>query len=145
MEYVVCLFKVLCYSSLFFNLQVESMRRIFEKHPDIASQFRPMNQHLRTAYINVLLSLINTLCLSTQELSKDDLRYAHISLADLTDAGLDVDWLQEKLEEITEKKKKQEAGEKKMNKLKQKLSKLLAELEKEKADVSVALSFDDVV
>ncbi|KAF2542806.1 hypothetical protein F2Q68_00030214 [Brassica cretica] len=42
--------------------QVETMSRIFERHPDIASKFRPKNEHLRTAYINVLLSLIKTLC-----------------------------------------------------------------------------------
>lgn len=61
----------------FFNLQVESVRRIFERHPDIASKFRPKNQHLRTAYINILLSLINTLCQPTKDLSKDDLNDAY--------------------------------------------------------------------
>ncbi|KAF3525991.1 hypothetical protein F2Q69_00049401 [Brassica cretica] len=49
--------------------QVESVRRIFERHPDIASKFRPKNQHLRTAYINILLSLIKTLCQPTKDLS----------------------------------------------------------------------------
>ncbi|XP_013588854.1 PREDICTED: MATH domain and coiled-coil domain-containing protein At3g58270-like isoform X1 [Brassica oleracea var. oleracea] len=57
--------------------QVESVRRIFERHPDIASKFRPKNQHLRTAYINILLSLINTLCQPTKDLSKDDLNDAY--------------------------------------------------------------------
>ncbi|CAH8343495.1 unnamed protein product [Eruca vesicaria subsp. sativa] len=135
--------------------QLESVSRIFERHPDIASQFRPKNQHLRTAYINVLLSLIKTLCQSTQELSKEDLNDAYASLAYLTDAGMNLDWLEEKLEEMSEKKEKQEAGEKRMKEieeelkdLKLKFSNLEAELEKEKADVSVArapLSFDDVV
>ncbi|KAL0724717.1 hypothetical protein Bca4012_039316 [Brassica carinata] len=135
--------------------QVESVSRIFEIHPDIASQFRPKNQHLRTAYINVLLSLIKTLCQSTRELSKNDLNDAYASLAYLTDAGLSLDWLEEKLEEMTEKKEKQEASEKRLQEieeelkdLKQKFSNLEAELVKEKADVSVArapLSFYDVV
>ncbi|XP_056846208.1 MATH domain and coiled-coil domain-containing protein At3g58270 isoform X2 [Raphanus sativus] len=135
--------------------QVETMSRIFERHPDIASKFRPKNEHLRTAYINVLLSLINTLCQSTQEISKDDLTDAYASLSFLTKAGLNLDWLKEKLEKMSEKKEKQEAGEKRMQEieeelkdLKQKCLNLEAELEKEKADVSVArapLSFDDVV
>ncbi|XP_048593042.1 MATH domain and coiled-coil domain-containing protein At3g58270-like isoform X2 [Brassica napus] len=135
--------------------QAESLSLIFERHPDIASKFRPKNQHLRTAYINVLLSLIKTLCQPTQELSKDDLNDAYASLAYLTNAGLNLDWLEEKLEEMSEKKDKQKAGEERMKEieeelkdLKQKFSNLEAELEKEKADVSVArapLSFDDVV
>ena len=136
-------------------MQAESLSLIFERHPDIASKFRPKNQHLRTAYINVLLSLIKTLCQPTQELSKDDLNDAYASLAYLTNAGLNLDWLEEKLEEMSEKKDKQKAGEERMKEieeelkdLKQKFSNLEAELEKEKADVSVArapLSFDDVV
>ncbi|KAG2279999.1 hypothetical protein Bca52824_051219 [Brassica carinata] len=91
--------------------QVESVRRIFQRHPDIASKFRPKNQHLRTIYINVLLNLNQTMCQPTQELSKDDLNDAYASLAYLTDAGLNLDWLEEKLEE---KKEKQEAGKKRM-------------------------------
>lgn len=140
---------------IFFNLQVETMSRIFERHPDIASKFRPKNEHLRTAYINVLLSLIKTLCQSTHELSKDDLTDAYASLVYLTNAGLNLDWLKKKLEERSEKKEKHEASERRMKEieeelkdLKQKCSNLEAELEKEKADVSVArspLSFDDVV
>ncbi|KAJ0255492.1 MATH domain and coiled-coil domain-containing protein [Hirschfeldia incana] len=135
--------------------QIETMSRIFERHPDFASKFRPKNEHLRTAYINVLLSLIKTLCQSTEELSNDDLTDAYASLAYLTDAGLTLDWLKEKLEEMSERKEKQEAGERRMKEieeelkdLKQKCSNLEAELEKEKADVSVArapLSLDDVV
>ncbi|KAL0681399.1 hypothetical protein Bca4012_048246 [Brassica carinata] len=92
-------------------MTVESVRRIFQRHPDIASKFRPKNQHLRTIYINVLLNLNQTMCQPTQELSKDDLNDAYASLAYLTDAGLNLDWLEEKLEE---KKEKQEAGKKRM-------------------------------
>ncbi|RID54463.1 hypothetical protein BRARA_G01786 [Brassica rapa] len=134
------------------NIGAESVSLIFERHPDIASKFRPKNQHLRTAYINVLLSLIKTLCQPTKELSKDDMNDAYASLAYLIDAGLNLDWLEEKLEE---KKEKQEAGEKRMKEieeelkdLKKKFSNLEVELEKKKADAFVArapLSFDDVV
>ncbi|XP_010427736.1 PREDICTED: MATH domain and coiled-coil domain-containing protein At3g58270-like [Camelina sativa] len=69
--------------------------------------------------------------------------------------GLNLNWLKEKLEQVSEKKEKEEAGETRvqeieedLKKLKQKCSDMEAQLEKEKADVSVArapLSFDDVV
>ncbi|CAD5326162.1 unnamed protein product [Arabidopsis thaliana] len=135
--------------------QVETVSCIFERHPDIASEFGPKNQHLRSAYMNVLLSLIKTMCQSTQELSKDDLSDADAALAYLTDAGLNLNWLEEKLEEVSEKKENEEAGEtrvheieEELKELKLKCSNLEAQLEKEKADVSVArapFSFDDIV
>ncbi|XP_010516473.1 PREDICTED: MATH domain and coiled-coil domain-containing protein At3g58270-like [Camelina sativa] len=138
-----------------FPSQVDSVRCIFERHPNIASEFRPKNQHLRSAYMNVLLSLIETLCQPTQELSKGDLAYAEAALIYLLGAGLNLNWLEEKLEQVSVKKDKEEAGETRMQeieeelkKLKQKCSDLEAQLEKEKADVSVSkapLSFDDVV
>lgn len=131
------------------------MSRIFERHPDFASEFRPKNQHLRSAYMNVLLGLIETLCQSTQELCKDDLADADAALVYLTNAGFNLDWLEEKLYEVSEKKENEEAGETRMQEiekelkdLKQKCSNLEAQLEKEKANVSMArapLSFDDVV
>jgi len=134
---------------------VETVSCIFERHPDIASEFGPKNQHLRSAYMNVLLSLIKTMCQSTQELSKDDLSDADAALAYLTDAGLNLNWLEEKLEEVSEKKENEEAGEtrvheieEELKELKLKCSNLEAQLEKEKADVSVArapFSFDDIV
>ncbi|CAN8279879.1 unnamed protein product [Cochlearia groenlandica] len=135
--------------------QVEYVKSIFERHPDIASEFRPKNQHLKKAYINVLLSLIETLCQPTKELSEDDLTEAHASLEYLTEAGLSLDWLEDKLDEVDEKKKNEEASETRVQKiekdlkdLKLKCLNLEAELEKEKANVSLArapLSFDDVV
>ncbi|XP_024012757.1 MATH domain and coiled-coil domain-containing protein At3g58270 [Eutrema salsugineum] len=135
--------------------QVESVSRILERHPDIASKLRPKNQHLRSANMSVLLSLIETLCQSTQELSKDDLADAEAALEYLTKAGLNLNWLEEKLEQVSAKKEKEEAGETRMQEieeelkdLKLKCSNLEAQLEKEKEVVSLArasLSFDDVV
>ncbi|XP_010427735.1 PREDICTED: MATH domain and coiled-coil domain-containing protein At3g58270-like [Camelina sativa] len=137
-----------------FPSQVESVRCIFERHPKIA-EFCPKNRHLRSACMNVLLSLIETLCQPTQELSKGDLADADDALGYLFVAGLNLNWLKEKLEQVSEKKEKEEAGETRvqeieedLKKLKQKCSDMEAQLEKEKADVSVArapLSFDDVV
>ncbi|VVB06141.1 unnamed protein product [Arabis nemorensis] len=63
-------------------------------------EFRAKNQHLRTACMNVLLSLIETLCQSPQELSEEDLVEADNALAYMKDAGFKVDWLKKKLEEV---------------------------------------------
>ncbi|CAH2080088.1 unnamed protein product [Thlaspi arvense] len=69
--------------------------------------------------------------------------------------GFTVDWLEKKLEEVKENKKKVDTGkarlqqmEQELQKLNQKCLDLKALMEKEDADVSasnVAFSFDDVV
>ncbi|KAL1201590.1 MATH domain and coiled-coil domain-containing protein [Cardamine amara subsp. amara] len=135
--------------------QAESVRRIFERHPDIASEFRAKNQHLRKASMNFLLSLVETLCQSLQELSNEDIVEADIALTYLKDAGFKVDWLEKKLDLVREKKEKersclaklQETGEF-LLKLKHKCTELDALMEIEKAELSATrtpLSFEDVV
>ncbi|CAN6864908.1 unnamed protein product [Brassica oleracea] len=125
--------------------QVKLVSRIFEKHSDIALEFRAKNQHLRKACMTVLLSLIETLCQSPQELSSEDLVEAQNALAHVKDAGFKVDWLEKKLEEVKEKKEEEQTGEARMQELeeelkdlKQKCSEIEALLEKEKAKVSAA-------
>ncbi|KAG7583485.1 MATH/TRAF domain [Arabidopsis suecica] len=89
---------------------VESVKSLFERHLDIASKFRPKNPYLKTAYMNVLLRLTQTICQSPQELSNDDLSDdAGAALAYLREAGFELDWLEKKLDEVKEKKKKEEA------------------------------------
>ncbi|CAH2080085.1 unnamed protein product [Thlaspi arvense] len=135
--------------------QVQSVRRIFQKHPDIASEFRAKNQHLRNACMSFLLSLIKTLCQSLDELSNEDLVEADIALTYLKDAGFKVDWLENKLDQLKKNKEKEQSGlarlqeiEEDLLKLKQKCLDLNALAEKEKSELSVtrtALSFDDLV
>ncbi|CAN6978291.1 unnamed protein product [Brassica rapa subsp. trilocularis] len=67
--------------------QVESVRGIFERHPDLAEKFRAKNQHLRTACMNFLLSLSEMLHKSLQELSNEDLVEADVALTYLKNAG----------------------------------------------------------
>ena len=69
------------------------MKSLFEKHPDIASKFRPKNPHLRTTSLNSLLSLTEILChcQSPEELSIDDLANAYSTLICLTKAGFKLD------------------------------------------------------
>lgn len=102
---------------LCFRWQVESARRIFERHPEIASEFRPKKPNLRTAYMSLLLSLIETMCMLPQEVSKDDLSDAYVALGSMRDAGFKLDWLEKKLDEMSEKKEKEETGETRMQEM----------------------------
>ncbi|XP_023638649.1 MATH domain and coiled-coil domain-containing protein At3g44790 [Capsella rubella] len=151
--------------------QVESVKLIFEKHPDMAIEFRAKNQDLRTSCINVLLSLIKTLCQSLQDLSIDDLSQAEQALTYLICSGFKEDWLERKLEEVKEKKieeqfrktrvqhleeevkvfkKKCSETEEELKDLKQKCSDTEALLEKEKKKVldaarAPSLTLNDVI
>lgn len=131
------------------------MKRIFEKHPDFASQFGSNNRHLKSTYINVLLGLTETLCQSPQELSDDVLDEASFAVSYVSKGGFKVDWLEKKLEEVKQKmtvvifrNNTLRLMEKKFQKLNQECLELKAHMEKVKADLSAdiaPLSFDDVV
>ncbi|XP_024006270.1 MATH domain and coiled-coil domain-containing protein At2g05410 isoform X2 [Eutrema salsugineum] len=137
--------------------QVESVNRLFEKHQDIASKFRPKNPFLKTAYMSLLLSLTQVLCQSPQKISEDDLAEQYAALAYLTDAGFELGWLEKKLDEVKEKKSKEEAClarlqemEEQLKPLKQKCSVVEADMDKGKVELlaaraPVSLYDDDVV
>ncbi|KAF3578709.1 hypothetical protein DY000_02032326 [Brassica cretica] len=137
------------------GFQVESVRRIFEMHPDIAVDFRAKNQHLRKACMSFLLSLIETLCMSLKDLSNEDLVEADVALTYVRDAGFKVDWLEKKLEILKEKKEKEKCSlirleemKDKLLELKQKCSDLDALVEKEEAEllaIRTPSSFVDVL
>ncbi|CAA7060677.1 unnamed protein product [Microthlaspi erraticum] len=132
--------------------QVGFVSRLFEKHPDVALEFRSKNPHLRTGYINVLISLTQKLGQSPQELSNDDLSDVGVALTYMTNAGFKMGWLEKTMEEVKEKKKKEEAClaklhemEENLEQLKLKCLDLEAQVEKEKAELLEArapLSFD---
>ncbi|KAJ4885050.1 TRAF-like superfamily protein [Raphanus sativus] len=138
-----------------FSSQVESVSHIFKRHPDIALEFRPKNQEIRRAYMNELLSLIEMLCQSPEKLSEDDLSNADDTLADLIDVGFKLDWLKIKLDEVSEKKKKEKGSETRLQTMEEQLLKLKlmflnleTQLQKEKEEALAArapLSFNDVV
>ncbi|CAH2063690.1 unnamed protein product [Thlaspi arvense] len=91
--------------------KVEFVSRMFEKHPEIASGFRIKNQNLRTGYMNLLLSLIDTLRQSPHKLPKDHMDEAYDALVCLTNAGFKLDWLKKKLDQVPETKEKVKANE----------------------------------
>ncbi|CAH8366908.1 unnamed protein product [Eruca vesicaria subsp. sativa] len=136
--------------------QVKSVNHLFRRQPYIASKFRINNPLLKTAYMNVLLSLAETLRLPPQKISDSDLSDTETTLAHMKIIGFKLDCLEEKLGEIKEKKAKEKAGkikirktEEKLKDLKHKCSDLEAQLETEKAEVLAAsaplfLSDDDI-
>lgn len=137
---------------IYLESQAESVRRILERHPDISVEFRGKNQQLRNACMNFLLSLIETMCQSLEELSNEDLVEADVALTYLRDAGFKVDWLEKKLEEVKEKKKEEQIGETRMQEMKvfkQKCSDIEALMEREKSKLLVTrgspLTLDDVL
>ncbi|KAF3517952.1 hypothetical protein DY000_02061703 [Brassica cretica] len=135
--------------------EVESVSRMFEKHPETASEVHLKNPNLRTGYMSLLLSLIDTLCQSPHKLPKDDLGEAYYALESLTDAGFKLDWLEKKISQVSERKEKEKDGEirkkaveKELKDLKEKCSDLEAQLEKEKSEALAAktpISFDDII
>ncbi|CAF2265461.1 unnamed protein product [Brassica napus] len=135
--------------------QVEAVILIFKRHPDIAVEFRAKNQHLRKACMGFLLSLIETLCQSLEELSNEDLVEADVALTYLKNAGFKVDWLEKKLDIVKDKKEKEQSSlarlqemEDRLLKLKQQCSDMDALVEKEEEELSdtrTPMSFDDVV
>ncbi|CAH8269019.1 unnamed protein product [Arabidopsis lyrata] len=135
--------------------QVEFVSPVFERYPEIASVFQAKKQHLRTACMYVLLSLIETLCKSLEELCSDDLVGGDNALQYLKFSGFKVDWLEKKLEEIKVKKKDEQIGESRMQELEEELklfkkcSDIEALMETEKTKLLVTrgspLTLDDVL
>ncbi|KAL0791476.1 hypothetical protein Bca101_007722 [Brassica carinata] len=82
--------------------QVESVNILFEKYPNIASNVRVKNSHLRTTYLNILLSLTEILSKSPEEISNSDMVEAYSALSFVINAGFKLDWLEKALKEACE-------------------------------------------
>ncbi|KAF8094429.1 hypothetical protein N665_0364s0050 [Sinapis alba] len=87
------------------NSQVVSVSNMFVKHPEVAVDIRSDIREVKTAYMNILLGLVQTLDKTPQSLSETELRNADSELSELTDAGFKLDWLKSKLEEVSLKRK----------------------------------------
>ncbi|KAG2296085.1 hypothetical protein Bca52824_042754 [Brassica carinata] len=73
--------------------QFDSVHKIFEKHPNIAIDFKPKDKGVKAAYMNLLLSLIETLRKPLRSFSETELSDAASQLNELTEAGFKLDWL----------------------------------------------------
>ncbi|KAF8094428.1 hypothetical protein N665_0364s0049 [Sinapis alba] len=136
--------------------QYDSVHKIFKKHPNIAIDFKPKDKGVKAAYMNLLLSLIETLRKSPQSFSETELSNAESQLNELTEAGFKLDWLKSKLEEVSLERKNADADgsrvqevEERIKNMELTLSDLKAELKNEKAKSAAAVaklvSFDDIV
>ncbi|KAF3552934.1 hypothetical protein F2Q69_00017886 [Brassica cretica] len=86
--------------------QVTLVRKIFAEHPDIALGLKSKNQVLKTAYMNVLIGLINTLNKPSHNHSETELTKAESELSELEEVGFKLDWLKLKLEDVILERKK---------------------------------------
>ncbi|XP_024013725.1 MATH domain and coiled-coil domain-containing protein At2g42470 [Eutrema salsugineum] len=129
----VCGFQVL-YSQAF------RVTWIFEEHPDIAVNFKPKSQLVKTTYMNILLGLIDTLNKLPHSLSETELSNAQSVLIDLTEAGFKLDWLKTKLDDVYLERKKIADGSR-VKELEEQVKNLKAELNKEKIKSAAAKVF----
>ncbi|XP_019101976.1 PREDICTED: MATH domain and coiled-coil domain-containing protein At2g42470-like [Camelina sativa] len=133
--------------------QLASVSKIFVNHMDFAECFRPKDKGVKTAYMNLLLSLIETLCKPPLSFSETELSNARNELNELTEAGFKLDWLEAKLDEVSLERKNATANsyrveelEARIKNLELTLSDLKVELNKEKkTKFTEILSFDDIV
>uniref|UniRef100_M4CKG3 MATH domain-containing protein n=1 Tax=Brassica campestris TaxID=3711 RepID=M4CKG3_BRACM len=86
--------------------QVTKVRKIFTAHPDIALDFKPTIQEVKTAYMNVLLRVIKTLHKPPKSLSETRLSKASSELSELMKVGFKLDWLRLKLDGVSLERKK---------------------------------------
>ncbi|ESQ37756.1 hypothetical protein EUTSA_v10029219mg, partial [Eutrema salsugineum] len=100
--------------------QVYSVIELFMKHPDIARSFRPRKHLVKTACMNDLLSFIEILNKPPYSLSQTELNNILRDLIELAEAGITLDWIKKKHDEIQER----EIQERESNKI------MIAELNK---------------
>ncbi|KAG2243189.1 hypothetical protein Bca52824_094967 [Brassica carinata] len=127
--------------------QVNLVRKIFSEHPDIAVGLKSKNQVLKTAYMNVLIGLINTLNKPSHNHSETELTKADSELSELED-----------LRKLTERKKADVYGNKVIqleervknleqmeNKMKRKIVECFLERKKAKDDGSRVQTLEERV
>ncbi|CAA7034023.1 unnamed protein product [Microthlaspi erraticum] len=111
---------------------------IFQHYPETATNVKLQNHELRTTYMHLLFGIIETLYHTPlRTLSEDELSKATKDVADLTQAGFKLEWLESKLAKISLEKKTSEDRvvelKEEVKKLVQTVSDLNRERKKEKA------------
>ena len=106
------------------------MRKIFTAHPDIALDFKPTIQEVKTAYMNVLLRVIKTLHKPPKSLSETRLSKASSELSELMKVGFKLDWLRLKLDGVSLERKKTDVDASQVQQVEERVKKF----ERKKAD-----------
>ncbi|XP_013632324.1 PREDICTED: MATH domain and coiled-coil domain-containing protein At2g42480-like [Brassica oleracea var. oleracea] len=110
--------------------QVTKVRKIFTAHPDIALDFKPTIQEVKTAYMNVLLRVIKTLHKPPKSLSETRLSKASSELSELMKVGFKLDWLRLKLDGVSLERKKTDVDASQVQQVEERVKKF----ERKKAD-----------
>ncbi|XP_022574743.2 MATH domain and coiled-coil domain-containing protein At2g42480-like [Brassica napus] len=124
-----------------FASQVIKVGKIFTEHPDIALDFKPTKQEVKTAYMNVLLRVIKTLNKPPKSLSETRLNKASSELSELMDVGFKLDWLKSKLEEVSLERKKPDVDGYQVQQLEERVKHL--QLKLDEVSLGKKLSDDD--
>ncbi|WZY91562.1 hypothetical protein YC2023_063891 [Brassica napus] len=124
-----------------FASQVTKVGKIFTEHPDIALDFKPTKQEVKTAYMNVLLRVIKTLNKPPKSLSETRLNKASSELSELMDVGFKLDWLKSKLEEVSLERKKPDVDGYQVQQLEERVKHL--QLKLDEVSLGKKLSDDD--
>ncbi|KAL0896519.1 hypothetical protein Bca101_080480 [Brassica carinata] len=100
--------KIVCVNGFqVLDSQVMSAKWIFETYPETALYIQPQDPQLKTAYMNILLRIYETLYNSPLEkVTESELSNVSKGLLDLTQAGFKLEWLREKLEKVSVERKK---------------------------------------
>ncbi|CAN7111338.1 MATH domain and coiled-coil domain-containing protein At2g42470-like [Brassica rapa] len=138
--------------------EVGQVTTIFEKHPDVALNFIPKSQLVKTVYMKLLMFLIEKLNKPPRSFSNNALSNARMELIDLTKAGFKLDWLKEKLDEISLERKKENGDgslssygfrvqelEEQVQELEEQVKNLNLELDTEKVKSAHVLSLEQTV
>ena len=134
------------------------MTAMFAKHPDVALNFIPKSQLVKTVYMKLLMFLIEKLNKPPRSFSNNALSNARMELIDLTKAGFKLDWLKEKLDEISLERKKENGDgslssygfrvqelEEQVQELEEQVKNLNLELDTEKVKSAKVLSLEQTV
>ncbi|WZZ48281.1 hypothetical protein YC2023_048388 [Brassica napus] len=124
-----------------FASQVTKVGKIFTEHQDIALDFKPTKQEVKTAYMNVLLRVIKTLNKPPKSLSETRLNKASSELSELMDVGFKLDWLKSKLEEVSLERKKPDVDGSQVQQLEERVKHL--QLKLDEVSLGKKLSDDD--
>ncbi|WZY72597.1 hypothetical protein YC2023_004837 [Brassica napus] len=140
------------------TLDVGQVTAMFAKHPDVALNFIPKSQLVKTVYMKLLMFLIEKLNKPPRSFSNNALSNARMELIDLTKAGFKLDWLKEKLDEISLERKKENGDgslssygfrvqelEEQVQELEEQVKNLNLELDTEKVKSAKVLSLEQTV
>ncbi|VVB03120.1 unnamed protein product [Arabis nemorensis] len=86
--------------------QATLVSKLFAEHPDIAKDFKPKNEMVKTAYMNVLLNLLETINKPSKNYSETEVSNAQSKLCELIEVGFKLDWLKTKVDEVSLERKK---------------------------------------